>query len=194
MATIFKIGKTWYVNYAVNGRRIKQRIGRDRRTAELALKEIEVKPARKQIGLVEQRVYLNDFCKEFMGYVLTNKARNTVQGYRATLDHFLRFLDKARVQHLEDVTAKHLEGFKTFRCEMNASPGTINQELKRISHFFTIAKRYRYIDSNPASEVKKLRTPDRPPRFFSQDELDTIFANADHYRVISWSFYFPSPV
>jgi len=116
-------------NVSQNGRKIKQRIGRDCRTAELALKEVEVKLARNQIGLVEQRVGLNDFCKEFMGYVLTNKARNTVQGYRATLDHFLRFLDKTRVQYLENVTEKHLEGFKTFRCTMNVSPGTINQEL-----------------------------------------------------------------
>jgi len=46
MARIFKVKKSWYIDYKLYGKRIKKAIGRSKRIAELTLSEIERKIAR----------------------------------------------------------------------------------------------------------------------------------------------------
>ena len=54
MARIYQIegkkGTAWYADYSLDGRRIRKRLGRSKRLAELALADIEVKLERKELG------------------------------------------------------------------------------------------------------------------------------------------------
>lgn len=43
MARILKVKKSWYIDYNLDGKRIKKIIGRSKRIAELALSDIEAK-------------------------------------------------------------------------------------------------------------------------------------------------------
>lgn len=43
MARILKVKKSWYIDYNLDGKRIKKVIGRSKRIAELALSDIEAK-------------------------------------------------------------------------------------------------------------------------------------------------------
>ena len=43
MASLYKRGKIWYIDYALHRRRIKRRIGKSKSIAELALAEVERK-------------------------------------------------------------------------------------------------------------------------------------------------------
>ena len=40
MASIYKRGKVWYVDYRVGGRRIRNKVGTSKKVAELTLKNI----------------------------------------------------------------------------------------------------------------------------------------------------------
>jgi hypothetical protein len=50
MARIYKRGSAWYIDYAVNGQRIRQSVGKSKRVAELTLKDVEVKLSKGEHG------------------------------------------------------------------------------------------------------------------------------------------------
>ena len=78
----------YYVDYRVNGQRFRKAIGKSKRTAELALKDIEVKIERNDIGFVEKDVELNKLFEEFLAFAVTHHAPKTQSRYRAILDNF----------------------------------------------------------------------------------------------------------
>ena len=59
----FRAGR-YYVDYRVKGRRVRKAIGKSRKIAELALKDIEVKLERQEIGFVENDSELNKLFAE----------------------------------------------------------------------------------------------------------------------------------
>jgi len=50
MARIFKVKKSWYIDYNLDGKRIKKAIGRSKQIAQLALSDIEVQKLEKRLG------------------------------------------------------------------------------------------------------------------------------------------------
>ena len=72
MARIFKIAKTWYVDYQLHDKRIRKRIGRSKRIAELALSEVERKLARANARELIYSFYeKNQNSCQICGYNLT---------------------------------------------------------------------------------------------------------------------------
>ena len=60
---LFKRNKTWYLDFTYKGKRIRKAVGRDKKTAELALKDIEIRIAREEfLGIyAEKRVPFENF-------------------------------------------------------------------------------------------------------------------------------------
>lgn len=50
MATLRKKGDAYFVDYRLNGRRMRKSVGHSKKIAELALKDLEVKIARRELG------------------------------------------------------------------------------------------------------------------------------------------------
>ena len=65
----FRSGR-YYVDYRVNGRRVRKAIGKSRKTAELALKDIEVKIERQEIGFIEKDVELSKLFQEYLALIM----------------------------------------------------------------------------------------------------------------------------
>jgi hypothetical protein len=49
MARIYKRAPVYYIDYALNGRRIRKKVGKSKRVAELVRKNIEVKLAKGEL-------------------------------------------------------------------------------------------------------------------------------------------------
>jgi len=58
MARVFKRGKTWYINYSFEGKRRVKAIGKYKKIAELTLKDIEVRIAKKKAHLALKRDFI----------------------------------------------------------------------------------------------------------------------------------------
>ncbi|MDE2489809.1 MAG: hypothetical protein KGM24_03115, partial [Elusimicrobia bacterium] len=69
-----KKGLYWYLDYAVDGRRLRKRVGKSKRLAELALADIQVKLERKELGFAVKDRPLKDFIAEYLKYAKGNKA------------------------------------------------------------------------------------------------------------------------
>ena len=74
MGAIRKRGKIWYIDYVVAGRRIKKRVGPSKSLAELALKDIEVKIAKNELGFLPKDSDLqNSRTRNYRSILLVHK-------------------------------------------------------------------------------------------------------------------------
>jgi len=68
MARIYKRGRIWYLDVSAGGRRIRKRGGTSKKVAELALKDAEVKVARKEFGFADKDMVLEKFLDQYLDY------------------------------------------------------------------------------------------------------------------------------
>src|SRR4030067_1984487 len=103
---VFKRGKSWYVDYRVNDKRIMKSFGRQKAMAELYGKDLELKEARGELGLVEQKITLQEFVGKYLEYCKTNKSTSTYVVDKNRLKQFLEFLPSIRITRLKDIDSE----------------------------------------------------------------------------------------
>lgn len=170
-----KKGTLWYLDYQVDGRRVRKRIGKSKRVAELALADIEVKLERKEAGFAVKDRSLADFIKEYLAYAKGNKARKSCERDEITLRHFTDFL---KADRLSAITATRLEAYKAARREQGVKPSTLNRELNTIKAMLNKAVAWGALSQSPAKSVQKIREPRKQVRFLSKEEVKVLLATA----------------
>lgn len=179
MATIRERNGTYFADYRINGRRFRKKLGRSKRIAELALKDIEVKVAKGELGFTPKDNSLEKLFEEFTTYSKTNHAPNSQKRYRAILDNFRSFLEQfpflTKISHL---TTKLFEDYKTFRKNKGAANKTINIELQMLRAMFYLAMKWGYATENPVKGVSSLKEDkNKKPRFLSKEECKLLLEN-----------------
>ncbi len=191
MGQIRKRGAYWYVDLYVGSRRYRKRISKSKHLAELALKDIEVKAERNQLGFLEQKeISLPEFIQLFLDHSKANNRPSTTTRYGSALDNFQRFIKaETKIVRLGDVTSEALEKYKAWRKtvpvakngakpERVKKPGavrkgaksyTVNFELTAFKTMFLLAVKWKYLDKSPADGVKLLKAEDSKPRRFLTD-------------------------
>ncbi len=169
MASLFKRGSTYYISYYAEGRRKKKAIGKSKKIAEFALKDIEVKLERNEIGLGHKDKNIREFIEEYLGYSVANKTRGSFRRDKGILNR--NFLPCLEVSHLSQITPQMLENYKKKRLEA-VKDMTVNRELITIKAMLHKAVEWGYLDKNPIQNVKlfKIRRDERP-RFLSKEEI-----------------------
>ncbi len=81
------------MDFTYKGKRIRKAVGRDKKTAELALKDIEVRIAKEDfLGIyAEKRVLFEDFAKDYLEYSKANKAKKSYERDVVSLKHLSAF-------------------------------------------------------------------------------------------------------
>jgi site-specific recombinase XerD len=172
MARIYQVegkkGPRWYLDYQVEGRRVRKRIGKSKRLAELALADIEVKLERKETGFAVKDRNLADFIAEYLNFAKGNKALQSYQRDEMSLRHLTGFL---QVDRLGAVTPSLLEAYKADRLGKGTKPSTLNRELNTIKAMFNKAMAWGALAKNPAVSVRKLKETHKKIRYLSRDEV-----------------------
>jgi site-specific recombinase XerD len=201
---IYKRGGSWYVDVRIQGRRHRKRIGKSKYLADLALKDLELKAERGQMGFLERKeITVEAFLQEFRAYSKANHRSATVTRYQAVCDNFLRFIQKqTQVNRLSQIAADTIEKYKIWRKSVPVArngwePGrvkkevvgegaknyTVNFELTALRTLFNLVMKWKYLENNAASEVKLLKTDDsKPRRFLTEEECgrNTKVGGPDH--------------
>ena len=83
---IYKREKICYLDFIHKGRRFRRAVGRNKKTAEIALKEVELKIFKGEfLGVEEEKhVLFDDFAKEYLEYSQANKA---LQSFKCDMEH-----------------------------------------------------------------------------------------------------------
>ncbi len=163
-----KKGTNWYLDYAVDGRRVRKRVGKSKKLAELALADVQVKLERRELGFQVKDKNLDDFFKEYLQYAKTNKSPSSHTRNDIVLRNFRAFV---KTERLRGITHAIIEDYKTHRLEGGTKASTINTELNTIKAMLNRAVSLGYLPRNPCKEVKKLKHARKQVRFFTKEEV-----------------------
>jgi site-specific recombinase XerD len=180
VATLRERNGVYFIDYRVNGRRLRKCVGKSKKIADLALKDIELQIAKGEIGLTPKDQNLNTLFQEFLNYCHTNLSPNSQKRYKAIINHFETFLGQypylAKISHL---SPKTLEDYKAFRKSQEAANKTVNIELQTLKSMFNLAVKWGYAKENPARGVKPLKEDNhKKPRFLSKEEINKLLDNS----------------
>jgi len=194
MARIYQRNKVWYLDIRYKGKRIRKRVGKSKKFAELALKDTELKIARDEFGFTKKDIRIDELIERFLDYNRTNNRESTTKRYVAIMNHLREFLTKKRsdINYLSQLSDEIIEEYKSFRKNSWVNPNgqtvkskkdikeytrkgarsrTINLEVDGIKMMLNLAVRWQYLAKNPLKSVKSLKEDDRKPiRFLSEDE------------------------
>ncbi len=184
MASLFQRKDTgiWYVNYIVDGTRVKKKVGKNKRVAELALKEIELKIEKQEAGLVLKDCYLEDFIKEYLAHAKTTKSALTYKWYVTKVQQFGEFMGKKKLRY---ITVSDIENYKAERLG-KVTPGTVSGDMRAVKALLSAAVDRNYLKDNPCKRVKKIRNiQQNPPRFLSKEEIERLLEAAKEHHLHS---------
>ena len=201
MAVLRKRGKTYILDFRVDGKRVRQSVGNSKRLAELALKDVEVRLAKQETGFYIKAVSITDFLEEYSRFSVSTHTFATVRRYKAIIDHFEDFLKtKLSINRLSQLNSKLFDDYKMSRRQeyqarntgrmMFAKTNTINMELRTLRTILYKAVEWGYLTSNPLKNVKLLKVTDaKPYRFLSREEIDLLLRNStEALRPIFFTF------
>ncbi len=179
MGKIRQRGKIWYIDYIVNGRRMRKRVGPSKTLAELALKDIEVRIAKNELGFLPKDSDLQKLFREFLEYSKTNHAPNTIKRYAAIVENFRGYLVRLPfITKLSQLEAKIFEDYKAYRKGQEAKPKTINMELQTLKSIMTLAVKWGYANDNPAKNVDPIKIiRQNEARFLTKEEYKKLLEN-----------------
>ena len=172
---VFERNNAWWIDVYVEGNRIRRKIGPDKETAELALKDIQVRAAKsKWLGIVDDRpsVTFADFCDEYMKYAETLSPSRCKLVSRVTRGTLLPFFGAL---NLADITPKDIEDFK-IDIARRLKPSTVNEYLNILRTIIRRAIDWDYLVESPARKVKSMRVQkEEPPTACSMLAQSRIF-------------------
>ncbi|MFC1717777.1 tyrosine-type recombinase/integrase [Candidatus Poribacteria bacterium] len=173
----FRAGYKWCVYVILpNGRRYRRVIGTKKQAEQVHKKiESEIVTGKWHIREIED-VPFSALVEEYLEYVNTNRAASTakIRKYRIEA-HLLPYFGDTPISQ---ITPQMVDNYKTSRVKKKASPNTVNRDLANLSHMFTMAIRWRYIENNAVADVEKMKIPQRWPRFLSQEEIERLLETA----------------
>lgn len=172
---VYHRGKNWYVDYAVEGKRVRKSFGRQRKVAELYLKNTEVKIAKgEELSPKYDFVSLSDFIAKYLEYSRNNKSLSTYRTDLSRINSFQQFLKDKGIERLERITPAVIEEFKSLVLK-SSSATTFNHYLTLVKAMLNKAVSWRNLRENPLREVKKLKSLNaRQVRFLTDEEISAI--------------------
>lgn len=194
MASIYQDKKTgiWYINYInLNGKRVRKSLGtKDKKLAQLKLKEIEVELAKGRLGFTVN-ISLGEFLKKYLEWSKNTKSKNTyLTDEKSARDLLEYFGDKIR---LSQINLQKLEGFKVFLVDSKGySKTTANIRIRHIKAMFNKAVQWQFLEKSPADDLKQFKTPKGKHDFLTMQEIKKLFSvieNKEHLAIFNLLFW-----
>ncbi|MFC1715350.1 tyrosine-type recombinase/integrase [Candidatus Poribacteria bacterium] len=170
-------GARWYVYLVLpDGSKFRKSVG-TKKEAEKVEQKLKSEIAAGKWGIQDtEDIPFSVLAKEYFIYAEDNKAKSTstINKYRIEA-HLIPYFGNTL---LSRITPQMVDDYKSLRIKAGASPNTINRELANLSHMLKMAVQWRYIDRNVVSTVSKMKVPERPCRFLSQEEIRCLLESA----------------
>jgi integrase len=174
MAVFKKQGVSW-IDYYVNGRRRRERIGPDRRLAETVLQKRKVAIAEGKY-LDKRAVPRCTFTE--LAQLYRPWARVNHRGYASTTSRVTRLCETFGPLQLLEITPIEVDAYVA-RWATLRRPVTVNREVQLIHHMFVKALEWGKALENPVRYQKPLRVNNRRLRYLSHEEIGQLLDIAD---------------
>lgn len=182
MASIFQRGKTFWIQYYLNGKRIQKTLKtRDRKIAKYHKNKIENELAQGDspiaINPITPQIALDEFHQNRSGRV----SAGTVESDRPRLQWFIDSLKNKSLSSVTEANVKkHIDKLIE---EKDISAMTANHNIRIIKTFLNFCVKRKYIQENPIQHMPKYKVNTVEQRYLSEDEIRTLFAIARETRL-----------
>jgi integrase len=175
-----RVSKDWYIDYRINGRRFKRRIGPNKKVAEQVLMDVEVKKAKGDyLGIYEEKkIRFPDFAEEYLSFAKGTKATSAYAGNVREAQRLVRAFDG----YLSKLTTAMIEKYKVQRSRQ-VKPATVNRELALLKHMLTKAVEWGYLKGSPGKSVRLLKEPPGRLRYLEAEQIERLLDNCDDPQV-----------
>jgi integrase/recombinase XerD len=127
---------------------------------------------------------MNDLVEDFLQYLRHERgqAEHTQKTYKALLDKFLNWAEKAGLKNWKDVQFDHLTAFLQFernrsiegRPERKLSPESLYLEVAALKAFYKFTEREKILPLNVAENLSLPRRWRRLPKSLSDEEIERL--------------------
>lgn len=185
---LFQKNGNWYIDFRVNGKRIRKKIGTNKKVASLVLKDTQVKIAKEEyLNISEKKKRtVAQFATEFLELIEPAVSPGTLKDYKARLNNgLLPFFGNML---LSKITPKNIE---EFRSKRGISNSRINDEVKLLGRMFSLAQKWSYATNNPLFGLVSLPVVRSAPVFLTEDQIARLFelANSEQSTAIALGIY-----
>src|SRR5213080_158164 len=181
--TIYKRGNSWCVGFTMNGRRVRETVGPNKKIAErvLSLRMTQVLenryfPPNRQLG----RMPFKDFAQTYL-----EREGPLLKSIRTERNRVLAWAREFGNRPLGQITRTEIEAWRRERMS-KCRPATINRDLSRLRHMLNIAVEWELLEESPMKGMKFLRENNARTRYLSLEECQRLIASciAPHIRAL----------
>src|SRR6266700_3872583 len=181
--TIYKRGNSWCVGFVVNGRRVRETVGPNKKIAErvLSLRMTQVLenryfPPNRQLG----RMPFKDFAQMYL-----EREGALLKSIRTERNRVLAWAREFGNRPLGQITRTEIEAWRRERMS-KCRPATINRDLSRLRHMLNLAVEWELLEESPMQGMKFLRENNARTRYLSLEECKRLIASciAPHIRAL----------
>ncbi len=190
-------GKAYWIEYYINGRRKRERIGPNKEAAEQRLREVlKLRTEERYIDKdPAARLTLGELCKWYLDLPEV-KAKDSYDRDKYFITHLKRLLgEETRVK---DITPGKMEGYQRTRLAepspahpgKNITPCEVNKEITALKVISNRAVRHGKLKLNPIAQVKRLPENNIRQRILTYEEFTALLnACEPHLKPIVQTAY-----
>src|SRR5947207_8481972 len=180
--TIYRRGHSWCVGFTVNGRRVRETVGPNKKIAQkvLSLRMTQVLedryfPPNRQLGRMP--------FKDLQMYL--ERAGPLLKSIRTERNRVLAWAREFGSRPLGQITRAEIEAWRREKM-MKCRPATINRDLSRLRRMFSLAIEWDLLDESPMTGIRFLRENNARTPYLSLEESIRLIANciAPHIRAL----------
>ncbi len=115
--------------------------------------------------------------ESFLKYLSFEKrySPHTIEAYQKDLDQFQKFLDSEfEIDDVTEASHTHLRSWIVSLMESDLSPRSANRKIATLKSLYKFLLSREYVEVNPASKLKPLKTPKNLPSFVKEEEISTL--------------------
>ena len=194
-------GLVYQLDYRINGKRFRPKVGSDKHAAELTRKKVEsdiLYGTYQLTGQNSKSITLDALITEYLKSKKHQVRASSLKRYKNYFDRVSRFFSEyfpAAGSDIRLIETSYLREFIDNAIEAGASEGhswskrTVNDSIKIIRSLFGFAIENNYAETNPADKIAQLRIVGKSKASaFSDEELEKVWAAIDPHWVDSLKF------
>jgi integrase/recombinase XerD len=157
-----------WVDGFLSGKEIRESLKlRDWQKALERVREWEIEDRR--IQKQQTRLIIATARQKFMADAEARKLNEaTLYKYRLLFRHLDKFAESSKLEFLDQLD---LDTLATFRATWTEGPRTSLKKLERLRAFMRFAEKRKWIDGNPAVDLKAPKVPNKPTLPFTREEM-----------------------
>jgi len=188
MATLYKRGDTYHIQFYRDGRQVRK----SAKTTSLSVAKQIQKEIEKQLALGTYNVNdakgcsVQEFRNKYFAWAEQHKRPNTITVERLFFDQFVKFTG---IEYLGEARRDHVERFVLAKSKNGLKPLSINDALRHLQVLYNYAIKWGLTERNPFKGVERFKVEKNPPKYLSKEEIEQILTIAErHSRDIHWVF------